>query len=479
MYDIKKLQDAFVSLVGVRQSNVSNVPEIDDDLSYSITGIYIDDKNPIASTENLYYSSPNFQPSTYPMWKSGSNYAKNIVTNDNGALFICINPLVNDMVRPSADNINWSTYNPYNIWVKQKYNQAVSNMMSAVISKKKLSHMAKAVLEKQQLYRGFGSIHNKIIAQGRFVGVSILPQQADGLLTIINQVGIQLTKSQEFLKFYLYHSDCQDAIGVWEIPIINENTFNWQPLLENSPLPWIINSAYEAGIYVSDGGLYFKSNNIIVDSVTKPSLDKVNWSSVRLNPDCIMKYLNQNTSGVYYFGYYESDLVGQALSKSWDCTASPCYNCDGGDVQDYNRWSRYTSMQTICVSANDINEDRTIFDTKKVSNGNITNWGINLNITVRCDLTDFMIENKLLFADTFAFQVCKEFLESIATTTRLGPDPAQTKLSAIAALDAKAPGNWIKSYNDNIDSLNLDLSGFSNACMTCNEKGKKTGQFIM
>jgi len=193
--------------------------------------------------------------------------------------------------------------------------------------------------------------------------------------------------------------------------------------------------------------------------------------------DCIMKYMDQNSSGSYIFGLYEDDLIdgNYIISKKWNCSGAPCQGCDGTDVLLYNQWSRYTTFRNIQVPARGLNPERNLFDLETIAYDSATNWGMNFSISVRCDLTDYVIKNIYQWADPLAVQICKEMLEDIANGIRIGPSPAQTKLSAIAALDEKAPGNWITKtggYNDTIQALNLDLSGFSKACMPCETKGK-------
>lgn len=427
MYDVTTLQTAFESLVGIRQPNIPGVPTLSAPLTISLSGIYADDKNALVTTENIYYSSPNFDPTVYPVWGSGNTYLTGSKVSNLGILYIALSDLVNDLTSPPNDPTNWDVYNPFQIWMQQIYNQAVSNFFSSVFTKKKLLRMAKVILERQQLYRGSGSIHNKIIPEGRFVGFEILPQQAEGLWVYIDEVGFQGNAANPNMKFYLYHSDQAAAIASWVIPIASAKTFQWSDLKSGSTL------------------------------------------------NCIMKYLKFNTSGVYYFGYYEEDIVGNALSKDWNCSSYPCVGCDGVDISYYNQWSRYTTFRNIQVPSSALESDRTLFDTSRISYGSLTNWGMNLSITVRCNLTDYIIYNKLLFADAFATQIAKELLEKIAKGIRIGPSPAQTKVSAISDLDEKSPGNWIKKmggYEDTINALNIDMSGFSKSCLPCDESKK-------
>lgn len=426
MYDPIALKAAFQSLVGVRQPYTPGVPQIVPPLSTSNSGLYVDDKHPLASTENMFYSCPNFEPSQYPTWLSGKNWTAGVAVNVSGVLYIALNNLVNDIVSPSSDATNWALYNPFQVWLQQKYDQASPNLFAALVRKKKIKMQGKAILERQQLYRGIGNQYDKIIPQGRAVGFMFYPQQAEGLWVLLDKIGIQLTNAQ-MLDVYLYHSSQEDWIGKWTYSATGGGTFTWQGLT---------------------------------------------------SPTNIMKYLQYDTSGSYQFIWYEADLTGgnTAIEKKWNCSAIPCPGCDGVDTAWYNLWSRYTTIRNIQFPSTALDlVGRTIPDQSQIVFDQLTNWGMNFSITVRCDLTDFIVSNLNLWADAFAVQVCKEFLEAIANGIRIGPSPAQTKLSAIAALDEKAPGNWITrngGYNDTLEALNIDFSGFSSSCMPCEQKNK-------
>lgn len=426
MYDVRLLQIAFVGSVGIRNSNIPQIPIVQGDLSESITGVWLEDKHPLVSTENIYWSAPDYTPETYPEWISGKSYLKNVIQYYNGEIYKA-KENVTSSTPPPFDATNWEVAYPFQELLENTYKAAVSNLFAEIFRRKKLLYMGKPVLEKQELYRGFGNIRDKILPQGRFVGFEFCNQPADGLWVYIVKVGFQGTEPNPNMKFYLYHSDQQDNEGNWILDITKAFTFEWKDL--------------------KDGGLISIHN-------------------------CVMKYMKNNTSGRYYFGYYESDLIGNALSKRWDCSSFPCATCDGDDIIMYNQWSRYTTIRNIQVPASSLKEDRTLFDTKNIIYDAVTNWGMNLSISVRCNLTDYFLNNIDQYTDPFAMQLCKEFLKIISNGCRLGPNPAQTKLDAIAALDEKAPASWIKEYWAAIDALNIDLEGFSAACLPKNNTKK-------
>lgn len=433
MYNIATLRAAFLSQVGILQSDIPQVPKISAPLTISNTGVYVQDKHPLVSLQNIWYSAPDFNPNNWYSWVSGSDYVSGSVVNVSGSLFQALNNLTNDTVSPPSDSTNWIAYNPFQSWLLQNYNQAVSNLFAEVVRRKKLSHMGKAIMERQQLYRGGGNLSKTIISEGAAVGFEITIQSAEGLLVIIDMLGIQATYAQPDMKYYLYSSTVHAPLNQWDEAIASPTTFTW--------------------VELNDGG-----------------------SPSSLN--AIMKYLAQNTQGTYFIIYYQDDLLGQAISKEWDCSSAPCYGCDGANTMMYNTWSRYVTMRSIKVPASALDTDRNLFDTSKIIYGTNTNWGLNLSLTVRCDLTDFIIYSKNLYTDVLAYQLSKEFLMKIAQSARINPNESQIQTKASADLDPKFPGSWINDYNDAVDALNLDMSGFSKVCMPCDNTKKMKRSFI-
>lgn len=430
MYNVATLQAAFSGLVGIRQGDLPNTPNIIGSITSSSSGVYIQDKHPLLSLDNLFYAAPDFSPQIYKRWVSGNDYVVGnlVIDQTDGNIYQCIVNVTDDTTAPSSDPVNWLQGNgiPLSNWLTNKYNQSVTNLFAEVVKRKKLNNAGKTVLERQQLYRGSGSVRNLIVSDGSFVGFQIAPAQAEGLLTYIDQIGIQLTEAQESMNFYLYHSESLAPICTWSLGVANPYTFQWQNLTDG------------------DG-----------------------------NPNAILQYLKQNTYGVYFFGYYQDDLVGQAVSKDWDCT-TPCIGCDSWNLNAYNNWSQYTRFDNIKVPSSAFGESRDLFDCSKITHNQYTNWGLNMSMTVRCDLTTFIIyiSRNADVADAFAMQFAKELILSIASSNRINPFNTQMQEMARAELDRKFPGAWINDWEKSIDAIELDMSGFSKSCLPCSRANK-------
>jgi hypothetical protein len=426
MYSPSLLKEGFVSIVGILDSNYPQIPLVQAPLSISLTGINVQDKHPLVTLENIWYAAPDFDSNNWNLWVSLSDYVVGNQVSYNSMIWVCIHDISGSSTTPEDDATNWEQYFPFQVWLQQKYNQSITNLFAEVVKRKKLHSLGKSLLDRVQLYRGSGSKYNEIIGDGSLVGFQIAIQSAEGLQCLIDSVGIQLSESQENLDLYLYNSSQEGAVGVWKLDPIAGYTFSWDELKDE------------------DGEL-----------------------------NCILKYRQYDSSSLYYICYYQNDLLGNALSKDWDCQ-TPCYGCTGNDVQLFNLWSQYTTFRNIKVPPAGLREDRTLFDTKKIIYNTNTNWGLNFSMTVKCDITETILYMKNQFADAFAYQLAKEFLSSIAKNPRLNPYNDKIQSMAEADLDPKYPGNWYsKEYEDAIESVEVDLSGFNKACLPCNSDKKK------
>ena len=426
MYNPTALKAGFSGVIGFLQANLPQIPQISAPLTTSSTGVYVQDKHPLVSLENIYYCAPDFGINNYPIWLSGSDYVLGFAVNDGGTLYVTTSALTPSTIAPHLDLAHWALFNPFQTWLLQKFNQGVVNLFAEVVKQLKLQDGGKAILEQQQLFRGVGNINTLIVPDGSAVGFEILPQQAEGLMVQIDKLGTQFTQAQT-LNFYFYNSDKPSAaLAVFAVPVGGSSNFSWSDIV-----------------------------------------------------NCIMQYMAQNTDSTYIFCYFEGDLNAgnQAVSKEWNCSSAPCAGCDGQDLLMYNRWSRYTAFRNIKIPPAGL-DGYALPDLSQAIYGSKTNWGMNFSLTVRCDLTNFILYKPFLYADVLAMQICLELLKTMAHTTRIDPAVAQIKVNARAELNVMEKSTFINRYWESIESLELDMSGFSSSCQPCtNGKKQKAGKY--
>lgn len=429
MYKPKAIIASFQQLVGFLPPNDPNTPSVTGSLLLSDTGLYVSNQHPLCTLDYLYLAAPDFNATKWPVWTSGNNYAQNQMTsfadsNNVYNLYFAVAAITDSTVDPiTAGTGVWGLATQFQGYVQQQiFNAAAVNLIGAVIQRKKLLGLGKAILERQQLYRGLGISSNLIINLNNVVGFEIKPASAEGLLIQLDQVGIQLSLAQEELTLYLYHTSRQAPVQIFHIAANTPNTFDWETLTDINGKPCILG-------YMG------------VDSVVEV-----------------------NTEGAYRFMYFQEDLIGQAVNKTWDCTALPC-TCDSANLTMYNKWSRHTRFRNILMSADSFDADKNMLNTDATSYDTNSNWGLNLSITVRCDLTGTIEYARLQLADAFVKQLDYEILKVIAYSPRLNPGEGGIKQAAQADLDTQIPSAFVNDYWNAVEMVNLDLSGFSSACM--------------
>lgn len=423
MYNPQILVSSFAGVVGTRQSNRPGVPVISGTMASSSSGVFVQSKHPLVTLENIFDSAPDFNINKYPVWVSGSAYIINQVANDSGVLYKSKTNQSSSTVAPHSDATNWILSYPFSDWLQGIFNQAPVNMISEVIKQFKLQEMGKVILERQQLFMSSGNRHTQIVPSGNLVGFEMLIDSGEGLLVQIDKFGTQFTE-QQTLPIYIWHTGTNNFVYNFNLILGSGSSFNWVA---------------------------------------------VTTAIMQLNTTL-------NSVGTFLICYFEDDLNpgNQAISKEWDSASAPCGGCTGEDLLAYNRWSQYTAFRNVKFPSSAIDYvNFTLPDMTKAVYGSKTNWGLNLSLTIRCDLTNYITYNPNLYADTLAMQLALEFLKIIAQSSRIEPSLAQIKNQARAELNLLEKSTFINSYKDSIASLRVDLSGFSKACQPCNDRVKK------
>lgn len=340
-----------------------------------------------------------------------------LLASASGRILAMVHPLC------TIENIDncapeFATVQRRNDWLLSIYNAGVVDMVSALIRWRKLEQANKTLLDSMVLYDGIGMFTDKIIKSGRFCALELHVSSQRGLQAFIDAIGLQADTVQD-VPFYLYHSSVSEPIKTFTVSVQQQSSFNFAP--------------------VQDAMLSF--------------YDK-----------------SHNASGVFYLGYYESDLVGQAYNRSYDWLKGPCNTCGSlYNTQAFNTWSKYVKIRAVSFPASALQVDKTLFDTTKgVQDGG--NFGLNLSLSVACDLTEFFTLHKGLFADALAMQICLKLLAVIAYSTRMNAIPDKAKALAMADLDASARDSFAAKYAEELKALAVDFSGLNSACMPSQSK---------
>jgi hypothetical protein len=428
MYDAQTLKDAFKGLVGFEQPNDPTYPVLAPYVLQSTSGRIVNHVHPLCSIENIYNSIPEFDLYTYQDWTNRA-YKQGEVVKLGGNLYRAKKNILAGYPAPDASadsefdedfdgvsfavNYLWDATDPFSEYLNKKMEVAIIQMVSEFIRQKKLDGANRTLIDSQILFDGIGSFNDREIKSGRFVGFEISLSSQQGIQAIFSQVGLQADAAQSTLQFYLFHSSVEEALKTFTISIAKASSFNW--------------------IDVQDAMLKFYENT-------------------------------HDAAGFFYFGYFEDDLTGQAIRKAYDFINGPCLTCSEYNRNAFNRWSKYIKIRPFYAPASAL-DGTNIFDITKIQYDPQNNFGINIALSVYCDMTEFFILNKGLFADAYAMKIASLLLKEIAYSTRMTAISDKNRAIAMADIDMNAKSAWIQEYINELRALSVDFSGLSSKCL--------------
>lgn len=418
MFNAATIQAGFTGLVGFKQTYAKGIDRLDSDISASSAGVLIDSVSghPLITMENILVCAEIFQKENVVVWANGTGYKIDDIVSKGTDIYFAIKDGTGK--DPATETTYWTKTNVLSAFLRRMLQAAANNVFNAVFAKRKLYEVGKTLLTDISLYEGTGSLTTKITKLGRFVGHRIKPKYADTVLTI-SSIGLQLDTANPALKLYVYQSSSKEPLH--EIGIAHNKvvTFDWHKLSE--------------GIELAFG-------------------------PESLNDDCF-----------YYIGYYEDDLVGQAIWRQETNFDAGCASCNGINAVLYRQWSNFFTIQPIYITSTYINADRTMFEEDKQISLSNQNWGMNFKIQVRCDVSNLIVRNKLAFTDAIRLQVVHDLLNSMAYSMRDNQQKSKISQMAFYALENKE--NFEKGVraklDQAIDGVSFDLTEINKVCLPC------------
>ncbi|QNH60744.1 hypothetical protein [Hymenobacter sediminicola] len=289
---------------------------------------------------------------------------------------------------------------------------AATKVLEDFTQRKQLAGSGKRLLKSLPLTQASGAYRDKIIRQGRFVGLALRPRADKPDVAIrITAVGTQFTEPEAGFKLYLFHSsDLSEPVQVVELPRLDRVYFEWSDLL--------------------------------LDLSGKPG-------------------------GTWYLGYYESDMSGQAIRLDQNLQQRPGQCCGNAYVQ-YDQWSPYVQVLPFAYLAAPTDPlYPTLF-----SYQSDTNWGLNLRLETSCDLTGLLSAQLPAFGAALRLQVAVDLLTMMANSTRDNGIEANVKGMALMELNNRQGGQagFLTQLSQAQAALDVDLTGLSSKCLGCAPK---------
>lgn len=431
MIRIKDLNEQLLHLVGWQQSYDTSEVKLSDNLTQSESGMYFQQVHPLLTLPNLMSIAPDFKNTNFPEHDANSSYKEGVVVTLEDKYYKSIKDVpVNTEI---TNDEYWIETNLFSEWLEDKTKASIIKLINKFINMKLADKASKSLIENKTLFDGTGRLTNLATNRNRFVGFEVDTVRSKGVTVKINKIGLQFTRPGKY-KVYILHSSCDTPIYSFEFEKLKSNSIEWFKPKEDILLP-------------------YESQEI-------------------------------DAGGSWYIGYLQSDLPenSQAINRDRDWSTQPCKGCSRQEFLAWQAWSKYIEIHPFYVDKNQLlgEDEQMYFDPELMTYTYDANYGINLDVSVYCDLTDFIIKQKQLFQDVIAKQVAVDFLREFAynpnvRTNRRSINASRTDI--LYELDGDSSSMKHSGLNYELDlalkALNFSTQGLDRVCLPCVNHGLK------
>jgi hypothetical protein len=396
--------------------------------------------------DNVKAIAPNFNSITYPAWLTSTTYriGDRVTVASTGKSYRA--KAASTGAEPETSPLIWERFDPFSEWLEQKTQASIAKAIKRFYSEKMAAKTARNVVENKALFDGAGRLSETILSTNSVVGFEIIPIRAKGITLRIDKIGLQF-KGQGNHVLYLMHSSRVDPVKIIELTRVRDGGMEWFEPTETIYLP-----------YVSD----------------------------------------ENDAGGSWFLVYDQQELPEgfeAVNKSKDWSTDPCSTCSRREYLDWQAWSKYLEVHPFKVNnveratdgdySGDFNSD---FFTTPIKMWDMpdqlytytSNYGINLQVTVECDITDIILEQKRSFQTVLGLQLASDFLREFAYNPAFRIGRTQQNFNrneVLYELDGDSQSEKYSGINYQLkkalEALSIDTGAMSRICFPCNNGGVK------
>lgn len=423
MIRIADIQDKLLHLVGWKQNyDLSNIT-LSDNLTQTESGMYFQQIHPLLTLDNLQSIAPDFQNYNWQVYDTNKAYKSGEVVRIEDSLYKALQDVPIKTSISDADY--WIETNPFSEWLEDKTKASIVKLVNKFINMKLADKASKSLIENKTLFDGTGRLTNKIENRNRLVGFEIDTVRSKGVTVKIDKIGLQMTEPGSY-TLYIFHSSNPEPIYTLTFEKTKTNSLEWFKPKDDILLP------YES--------------------------------------------VNTDAGGSWYLVYKQSELPenAQAIYKDRDWSTGPCKACSRSEFLAYQTWSKYIEVHPFYIS-----EDEE-FDPEAMNFTYDKNYGINLEVSAYCDLTDFIIKQRAMFQDVLSKQVAIDFLREFAYNPNVRTNRHSinaSKLDILAELDGDSSSMRQSGLSYELDialkALSISTQGLDRICLPCVNNGIK------
>lgn len=423
MIRIADIQDKMLHLVGWKQSYDLSDIMLSSNLTQTESGMYFQQIHPLLTLDNLRSIAPDFQNFNWQVHDANKAYKSGEVVRVDDSLYKAIQDVPSET--DILDSEYWAETNPFSEWLEEKTKASIVKLVNKFINMKLADKATKSLIENKTLFDGTGRLTNKIENRDRLVGFEIDTVRSKGVTVKIDKIGLQMTEPGSY-TLYIFHSSNPEPIYTLTFYKTKANSLEW-----------------------------FKPKD-----------------------DILLPYESTNTDagGSWYLVYKQSELPenAQAIYKDRDWSTGPCKACSRSEFLAYQAWSRYIEIHPFYIS-----EDEE-FDPEIMNFTYDKNYGINLEVSAYCDLTDFIIKQRAMFQDVLSKQVAIDFLREFAYNPNVRTNRHSinaSKLDILVELDGDSNSMRQSGLSYELDialkALSISTQGLDRVCLPCVNNGIK------
>ncbi len=424
------IQEKLLHLIGWEQNYDTSDLKISDALTVSESGLYFQQIHPLLTLQNMSCIAPDFKNIAFEEYNAEKLYSKGNVVKYNSLLYKALQNSAGK--QPDIEYEHWVETNPFSEWLEGKTKASIQKAITRYCNEKIAQSTYKSLCENRTLFDGTGRLVDVVKNKKNLVGFEIVPVRAKGVTTKINKIGLQFTEPGEY-TLYLMHSSMDAPVKIIKLNKIRKNSIEWFTL-DNVYLP-----------YQSE---------------------------------------DNDAGGSWYLCYFQSELPegSQAIRKNKDWSKEPCGSCSRKELLAWMAWSKYIEIHPFFVNQElvEIEEEPHLWDIENNQYTYDNNYGLNLEITIGCDITDFIIEQRTLFQDIIAKQVAVDMLRELAYNANVRTNRHSINASRLDILyevdgDSSSMKKSGLSYQLDIafKAVKLSTEGIDRVCLPCKNNGIK------
>lgn len=439
MYRIKEIQDKLLHVVGWEQS-YDPAKAIDDNLTQTESGLTFQGAHPLVTLDNVRAIVPDDFVFQYPVWNMIPEYKAGAKVRHNNKVWIAARDNQNE--EPTESDFNddynddygnpyWQPYNFISDYLERLTRNGIAQMVQTFTQIKGLDKETKNLLERRTFFDGAGRIRATLPNNHKLVGFEIVPVRAMGVTAKIEKIGLQMTGGTGVVRMYLFHSSQIDPIKTFDLNfIVTNGGFQWFPLT-----------------------------------------------------DCYLPYISDknNAGGSWFLCYNQDELPAgmEAINVSKDWSREPCGTCNMGSVEVWRELTKYLQVTPFMYNAPEtFAEYPELWDIAYTMYTRTQNYGLNCEITIGCDLTDFIISQRQIFQTVIQRQVAAIALRTLAMNPNVRVNRNQsnaTRMDILYELDGNTsgvrPGGLGYDLKKSYEALQIDTQGLDRICLACNNRG--------